>query len=76
MFLCSFPAIQTAIKIHGSGDGMRIQLEIPESEMEEAKKLFDWRQKVLAVAIEPVDEVADVESVDDDPQRERRELHI
>lgn len=42
-FKCSFPAFQTAIKIHGNGEGMRVQLEIPESEMAEAMKLLLMR---------------------------------
>ena len=52
-FRAAFPPIQTAIKVHGSGDGMRIQLEIPESEMAEAVKLLAWRQRVLVVTVEP-----------------------
>ena len=52
-FLAAFPSIQTAIKIHGNGEGMRIQLDIPESEMGEAAKLLLWRQRVLRVTIEP-----------------------
>ena len=52
-FLASFPPIQTAIKITGNGDGMRIQLDIPETEMGEAVKLLAWRQTVLRVTVEP-----------------------
>ena len=52
-FLASFPSIQTAIKIHGDGNGARIQLDIPESEMGEAMKLLLWRQMVLRVTVEP-----------------------
>lgn len=52
-FLASFPSIQSAIKIHGNNDGMRIQLDIPESEMAEAVKMLGWREKVLRVSIEP-----------------------
>uniref|UniRef100_A0A6M3KD63 Uncharacterized protein n=1 Tax=viral metagenome TaxID=1070528 RepID=A0A6M3KD63_9ZZZZ len=52
IFFASFPPIQTAIKVHGSGDGMRIQLDIPESEMTEALKLFRWREAILKVTIE------------------------
>lgn len=52
-FFAAFPAIQTAIKIHGNGEGMRIQLDIPESEMGEAARLLLWRQRVLRVRIEP-----------------------
>jgi len=42
-----------AIRIDGKGDGMRIQLDIPESEMGEAAKLMLWRQVVLRVTVEP-----------------------
>lgn len=51
-FLASFPAIQSAIKIDGSG-GMRIALDIPESEMAEAIKLTLFRQVVIRVTVEP-----------------------
>lgn len=52
-FLASFPSIQSAIKIHGDGNGMRIQFDVPESEMPEAIKLLAWRQRVLVVTVEP-----------------------
>lgn len=52
-FLASFPAIQSAIKVDGAGNGMRVQLDIPESEMGEALKLLMWRECVLKVVIEP-----------------------
>jgi hypothetical protein len=51
-FLASFPPIMTAIKVFGSGDGMRIQLDIPESEMGNALELLTMRQCVLRVTIE------------------------
>ncbi len=54
-FLASFPAIQSAIKITGDGGGMRITLDIPESEMAEAVKLMLYRQVVLRITVE-VDE--------------------
>ena len=52
-FLASFPTIQSAIKIDGGGNGMRVQLDIPESEMGEALKMLLWREKVLRVTVEP-----------------------
>ena len=52
-FRATFPPIQSAIKVHGSGDGMRVQLEIPASEMAEAVKLLAWGQRVLVVTVEP-----------------------
>ena len=51
-FLAAFPSIQSAIKITGAGDGMRIQLDIPESQMGNAIELLAWRQRVLKVTVE------------------------
>jgi len=49
-FLASFPAIQSAIKV---GDtGMRIVLDIPETEMGNAVALIAMRQKRLRVIVE------------------------
>lgn len=67
-FLASFPAIQSAIKIKGSGDGMRFQLDVPENQMGAAIDILAWRQKVLRVTIEPM-EVEDMQS-------DGGELHI
>jgi hypothetical protein len=52
VFLASFPPIQSAIKITGGGDGMRIQLDVPESEMANAVGLLGWRQRVFKVTVE------------------------
>ena len=51
-FLATFPPILSALRMAGDG-GMRIQLDIPESEMGEAAKLLLWRQMVLRVTVEP-----------------------
>lgn len=51
-FKAAFPPIQSAIKITGDGAGMRIQLDIPESEMSEAIKLMLCREQVLVVTVE------------------------
>lgn len=53
-FLASFPPIQSAIKVYGHRNGMRVQIDVPESEMGEAVKLLAWREKVLSVTVEPV----------------------
>ena len=50
-FRAAFPSIQSAIKI--GPDGARIQFDIPESEMAEAVKLLQWRERVLIVTVEP-----------------------
>lgn len=52
-FRASFPTIQSAIKITGDGGGMRIQLDIPESEMASAIHLLTLRQCVIQVTVEP-----------------------
>ena len=54
-FLAAFPCIQSAIKVDGGGNGMRIQLDVPESEMGEAVKLLMWREVVLRVTVGPED---------------------
>lgn len=54
-FLAHFPEIQSAIQIHGRGDGMRIQLEIPENQMGNAADLLLWRRMVLKVTVVPDD---------------------
>lgn len=51
-FLASFPPIQSAIKTSGGGDGMRIQLDIPESEMGNALNLLTMRGKILRITIQ------------------------
>lgn len=51
-FKASFPAIQSAIKRDGSGGGMRIQLDIPESEMAQAVQLVAMVQNRLTVTVE------------------------
>lgn len=50
-FRASFPPIQSAIKI--GPEGMRLQLDVSESEMGEAIKLLQWRSIVVRVAISP-----------------------
>ena len=51
-FVASFPPIQSAIKIYGNNDGMRFQIDVPESEMGEAVKLIAMRGKRLIVTVE------------------------
>jgi len=65
-FLAAFPPIQSAIKITGAGDGMRIQLDVPESEMGNAIELLAWRQRVLKVTVE----------LEDGYTEKPREIHI
>jgi hypothetical protein len=49
-FLASFPQVLAALKI--GQDGMRIQLDIPESEMDQARRLLDMRGQVLVITVE------------------------
>ena len=65
-FLASFPPILSALRMAGDG-GMRIQLDIPESEMAEALKLLMWRGQVVKVTVGP-------EKAEDD--RKRTGLHF
>jgi hypothetical protein len=50
IFLASFPSIQSAIKVGDSG--MRLQLDIPETEMANAVELLAMRNVVLKVTVE------------------------
>ena len=53
--LAAFPDTQTALSIHGGGNGMRVQLDIPETELGNAAWLMAWRQQVLSVTFTPTD---------------------
>jgi hypothetical protein len=54
-FRASFPAIQSAFKRHGAGSGMRVQLDIPETDVSDAIALMALTQCRLKVTVE-VDE--------------------
>lgn len=49
-FLASLPDIQSAISI--GGDGMRVKIDIPETEVSEGIKLVMLKGKVFKVIIE------------------------
>ena len=49
-FLASYPPIQSAIK--RGRDGVRLQLEIPLTEVDNAKAAFDWFDKVIEVTMQ------------------------
>ena len=51
-FRASLPPILSAIRMAGDG-GMRVQFDIPESDMGEAVKLLLWKERVLRVTVEP-----------------------
>ena len=55
-FRATIPPIMSGIKT--GGDGMRVQFDIPESDMGEAAKLLGMRGRVLTVTVsaEPIDD--------------------
>jgi len=62
----------SAIRITGDGTGMRIQLDIPESDMPEAIKLMLYRQCALKVTIEP--QSSALQPVKQKPKSEQEQL--
>lgn len=58
-FRASFPPIQSAIKRDGSAGGMRIQLDIPESEMATAAYLIAMVQQRLIITVKVDDGKSD-----------------
>ena len=63
-FRASIPSIMSGIKT--GGDGMRVQFDIPESDIGEAVKLVAMRGHRLTVTVE----------VDGNSQRNSRKIHI
>lgn len=55
VFLASASPTQSFWKRHGSGEGVRIQLDIPESEIGDAIWLQMMTNKVLRVTVEEVE---------------------
>lgn len=53
-FRASLPPIMSAIRAGGDG-GVRIQLDIPDTDMAEALRLLLWRDKVMVVTVRPDD---------------------
>lgn len=52
-FTASLPPIQTAINVHGQGDGARIKLDIPRSDMAAIINLQLLSGQTFTVTIEP-----------------------
>jgi len=50
-FECSLPDIQSAINFSGAGNGARIKLDVPETEIAEVIKLMLLRGKIFKVEI-------------------------
>lgn len=68
-FLASLPPIQSAVKVSGNGDGMRIQLDIPETEMANAVELLTMRNVVLKVTVEVAGKPKEEEAKEDKPKK-------
>ena len=73
-FVAHFPSIQSAFKRHGGGNGLRIQLDIPEKYVEEAVQLMALTQCNLRVTVKVEPNKAEVQSVEDDNESESRKL--
>lgn len=50
-FEAAIAQIQSGIRI--GPDGMRLQLDVPETELPQALRLLQWRDRVLKVTVEP-----------------------
>jgi len=68
----SFPPISSAIKISGNGDGMRIMIDIPESEVAKALMLMMFRQVPITVTIEPFTDCKTVDNSNGIQKRSNR----
>jgi hypothetical protein len=66
-FLASFPPIQSAIKVGDSG--MRLQLDVPETEMANAVELLAMRNVVLKVTVEVAQKPKEEEAAGEKPKR-------
>ena len=73
-FIAHFPAIQSAFKRHGAGNGMRIQFDIPEKYVQDAVQLMALTQCNLRVTVEVEPDKAEVESVEGEDEPESRKL--
>ena len=52
-FEATLPPILSAVKVSGDG-GLRIQLDVPQTDEADALKLLLWRERVLRITVEPV----------------------
>lgn len=55
-FAAILPAIQSAIQVSGNGDGARIKLEVPGSDVLQALRLLGLTGKVFTVTVEAPEE--------------------
>lgn len=70
-FKCSFPQIQSAIKLDGAG-GARIQLDIPESEMPNFLPMIAWRGQLIQIIACLESKGFAEQKQDDRPRRNQR----
>ncbi len=63
-FLASIAPLQSGMMVDGAGNGMRLKIDVPESEMPVAVRLLAWRQKRLRITIVPDDDAMTIESTD------------
>jgi hypothetical protein len=54
-FIATLPPIQSAMSVSGNGDGMRIKLDIPESEVPKAIRLMLLANTAFKVQITEMD---------------------
>lgn len=55
-FIASLPAIQSAVSVSGNGDGARVKLDVPGTDIPEAIKLLLYTNKVFNVTISEVED--------------------
>ena len=51
-FRASLPPIQSAINLDGRGDGARIKLDVPRSDVDAILELQRWSERELVVTVE------------------------
>lgn len=53
-FSASLPPLQSAITLDGQGDGARVKLDIPRTDVMAAVWLQTWAERELEVTVKPV----------------------
>lgn len=71
-FLASMPPIDSALRFSGAGNGARLQLDIPENQMEYAAWLLAMRQCRLIVTIEIQDDRTSEQTTERTPTAPKR----
>lgn len=55
-FAATLPDIQSAISVSGAGNGARIKLDVPNSDLAEVLKLVLYQGQLLKVKVEVIEE--------------------